>query len=65
MASVGSATFPVTSACLNTSTVNGRKSSFFEFKLQDRNMVIDVGNALINVTCGGGRKEKMARDDKR
>lgn len=37
--SMASATFPVTSACFNTSTVNGRKSSFFEFKPQDRNMV--------------------------
>jgi len=49
MASAGSATFPVTSACFNTSTVNGRKSSFFEFKPQDRNMVIDVSNTLMKI----------------
>ncbi|CAI8586946.1 unnamed protein product [Vicia faba] len=39
MASTGSATFSVTSACFNNSAVNGRKSSFFEFKPHDRNMV--------------------------
>jgi hypothetical protein len=46
MTSAGSPTFPVTSACFNTSTVNGRKYSFFEFKPPARNMVIDVHNAL-------------------
>ncbi|XP_045830621.1 probable WRKY transcription factor 20 isoform X1 [Trifolium pratense] len=39
MTSAGSPTFPVTSTCFNTSTVNGRKYSFFEFKPPARNMV--------------------------
>ncbi|XP_058742893.1 probable WRKY transcription factor 20 [Vicia villosa] len=39
MASPGSATFSLTPACFNTGAANGRKSSFFEFKPNDRNMV--------------------------
>ncbi|XP_012568692.1 probable WRKY transcription factor 20 isoform X2 [Cicer arietinum] len=34
-----SATFPLTTTCFNTGTVNDRKSSFFEFKPHERNMV--------------------------
>ncbi|KAJ1392525.1 WRKY domain [Sesbania bispinosa] len=36
MASTASATFPVTSACFNTNTVDDRRSSFFEFKPHSR-----------------------------
>ncbi|XP_028221436.1 probable WRKY transcription factor 20 isoform X2 [Glycine soja] len=36
MASAASATFPVTTACFNTNTVDARKSSFFEFKPLNR-----------------------------
>lgn len=53
MASAASATFPVTTACFNTNTVDARKSSFFEFKPLNRsNKVIKivVDNTLINIT---------------
>lgn len=54
MTSTASATFPVTTACFNTSTVDGKRSSFFEFRPHDRsNMVmilIDVSNTLMNTT---------------
>jgi len=40
--SAASASFPVTSACFNTNTVDDRKPSFFEFKPHSRsNMVMN------------------------
>ncbi|KAI5432858.1 probable WRKY transcription factor 20 [Lathyrus oleraceus] len=60
MASPGSATFSVTSACFNTSAANGRKSSFFEFKPHDRNMVpADFNNDLSEQSTQVEGQEKV------
>nr|UEC49143.1 WRKY20 [Amorpha fruticosa] len=40
MASAAPTTFPVTTACFNTNTVDDRKSSFFEFKPNSRSNMV-------------------------
>ena len=48
MTSAASASFPVTTACFNTNTVDDRKPSFFEFKPPSKsNMVMNYSILLL------------------